>query len=84
MKPNPEIFDITKRKFHNVLQGVGSAELTEEDKSVYEWWCQDNLVRYWRRVVAEVDVVVIDDPQREFFWGACFSEGVGFGVGIES
>ncbi|KAJ3041322.1 hypothetical protein HK097_002296, partial [Rhizophlyctis rosea] len=63
MKPNPEIFDITKRKFHNVLQGVGQAELTEEDKGVWEWWCRDNLGRYWRKVVQEVDVVVIDDPQ---------------------
>ncbi|KAJ3039723.1 hypothetical protein HDV00_011955 [Rhizophlyctis rosea] len=65
MKPNPEIFDITKRKFHNVLQGVakGDAHLTDEDKEIYEWWCKDNLLRYWKVIVAESDVIIIDDPQ---------------------
>ncbi|KAJ3219974.1 hypothetical protein HDU67_007707 [Dinochytrium kinnereticum] len=37
-KPRPEVFDITKKKFHNVLQGVAppGSRLTEEDKALYE------------------------------------------------
>ncbi|KAI8854579.1 hypothetical protein BC829DRAFT_413068 [Chytridium lagenaria] len=44
-KPKPEIFEITKRKFHNVLQGVAppGSVLTEDDKRNYEEWCRENL-----------------------------------------
>ncbi|KAJ3290525.1 hypothetical protein HK104_006703 [Borealophlyctis nickersoniae] len=66
MKPKPEIFDITKRKFHNVLQGVAKKDvhLTDEEMQIYEEWCEDNVERYWADgPIVESDVIVIDDPQ---------------------
>ncbi|TPX62984.1 hypothetical protein PhCBS80983_g00131 [Powellomyces hirtus] len=66
MKPKPEIFDITKRKFHNVLQGVAdkATHLTDEDKAMFEDWAEDNVQRYWAEgPVLESDVIIIDDPQ---------------------
>ncbi|KAJ3155702.1 hypothetical protein HDU86_004171 [Geranomyces michiganensis] len=68
MKPMPEIFDITKRKFHNVLQGVAdkSVHLTDDDKALFLQWCQSNVKRYWSGADGPVmgsDVIVIDDPQ---------------------
>ena len=68
MKPNPEVFEITKKKFHNVLQGVAPKDtvLTEEEKSLYEQWCEGNLSSYWdydESPVKKADVIVIDDPQ---------------------
>ncbi|KAJ3090120.1 hypothetical protein HK102_004632, partial [Quaeritorhiza haematococci] len=66
MKPKPEAFVITKRKFHNVLQGVAppGTRLTSDDVEEYENWCRDNAERYWMAgPFAQVDVVVIDDPQ---------------------
>ncbi|KAG1438041.1 hypothetical protein G6F56_012813 [Rhizopus delemar] len=48
-RPKPEIFDITKRKFHNVLQGVASPNicLTEEDKQTFIDWSDENAKRFW-------------------------------------
>ncbi|KND01218.1 uncharacterized protein SPPG_04309 [Spizellomyces punctatus DAOM BR117] len=66
MKPKPEIFDITKRKFHNVLQGVAPKDvhLTDEDKKMFESWARDNVQRYWADgPIVQSDVIVIDDPQ---------------------
>jgi hypothetical protein len=63
------VFDITKRKIHNVLQGVAKdgVEMTDEDKKWFELWteqnceyrldtaCLDNAQHYCssRRVVLE-------------------------------
>ncbi|KAJ3144122.1 hypothetical protein HDU89_008969 [Geranomyces variabilis] len=66
MKPNPHIFEITKRKFHNVLQGVApsSTRLTDTDKALFEHWCAENVKRYWAEgPLKESDIIVIDDPQ---------------------
>ncbi|KAI9093076.1 hypothetical protein DFS34DRAFT_562566, partial [Phlyctochytrium arcticum] len=64
MKPKPEIFDVTKRKFHNVLQGVGNAHLTHDDKRMFEQWAKDNVKRYWLDgPITKSDVIIIDDPQ---------------------
>ncbi|KAI8820358.1 uncharacterized protein EV422DRAFT_573927 [Fimicolochytrium jonesii] len=66
MKPNPAIFEITKRKFHNVLQGVAPSgtELTDKDKALFVHWCNENVKRYWADgPLKESDVIVIDDPQ---------------------
>jgi len=66
MKPNPEVFEITKKKFHNVLQGVNSARLTDNDKLLYEQWCSQNVQNYWSEKdspVSKADMIVIDDPQ---------------------
>ncbi|KAJ1677695.1 hypothetical protein EV182_005621, partial [Spiromyces aspiralis] len=69
-KPNPEVFVITKRKFHNVLQGVApdipENHLTEQDMDLWLEWCKSNFDRYWGHkggVVERTDVIIIDDPQ---------------------
>lgn len=69
-KPRPEIFDITKRKFHNVLQGIAPPDerLTEEDKEMYINWSRDNAESYWlgdKGPIKNSDVLIIDDPQRK-------------------
>ncbi|HEX6484762.1 MAG TPA: glycosyltransferase [Ktedonobacteraceae bacterium] len=62
--PKSDVFDITKAKFHNVLQAVASPDtvLTEEDKAVYESWTQENAVLL-DQAFRQANVVVIDDPQ---------------------
>nr|KAJ3421546.1 hypothetical protein HK105_003157 [Polyrhizophydium stewartii] len=65
-KPNPEVFQITKRKFHNVLQGVEAPDvtLTDADKQTYLAWCQRNAANSWADgPFREADVIIIDDPQ---------------------
>ena len=41
---HPAIFDITKRKIHNVLQGVAppDIEMSDEDKRFFEIWTEEN------------------------------------------
>lgn len=68
MKPNPEVFEITKKKFHNVLQGVAPSDtkFTNHDKILYEKWCDSNIESYWKDddgPIYNADVIVIDDPQ---------------------
>jgi alpha,alpha-trehalose phosphorylase (configuration-retaining) len=60
----PEVFDITKVKFHNVLQAVAdpSIYLTEEDKKIYNSWIEENAFEL-KEVFLQSDVIVIDDPQ---------------------
>jgi len=62
--PKKEAFDITKTKFHNVLQAVACQEtvLTEEEQAVYDAWTRENA-QALEGVFRQVDVVVIDDPQ---------------------
>ncbi|CAJ0645278.1 607_t:CDS:2 [Entrophospora sp. SA101] len=67
-KPKPEIFDITKRKFHNVLQGVSSPDvrLTKSDKEEFITWSNTNAERFWsddKGPIKISDVIIIDDPQ---------------------
>ncbi len=64
LMPKSEAFDITKAKFHNVLQAVASPDtvLTEEDKAVYESWTQENAALL-DGAFRQANVVVIDDPQ---------------------
>lgn len=65
------VFEVTKRKFHNVLQGVNTpdVELTKEDKKLFETWTKWNFDKYWSHPVngfsraIDADVIVIDDPQ---------------------
>lgn len=68
MKPNPEVFEITKKKFHNVLQGVApvDTEFTRQDRKLYEKWCKSNVDSYWSgndSPLLSADMIVIDDPQ---------------------
>jgi Glycosyltransferase len=62
--PNNKIFEITKTKFHNVLQAVASpsTELTEEEKELFRTWTAENA-SLLEPVFSHADVVVIDDPQ---------------------
>lgn len=67
-RPKPEVFDITKRKFHNVLQGVADPDvrLTEEDKEIFIAWSDENASRFWldnKGPIKNSDVIIIDDPQ---------------------
>lgn len=64
LKPNQEVFNITKRKFHNILQAVASPDtmLTQEDKKLYSDWILENAKIFTDRF-KELDAVVIDDPQ---------------------
>lgn len=41
---HPVVFDITKRKIHNVLQGVAreNVEMSQEDKEWFESWTEQN------------------------------------------
>ncbi len=64
MAPKMEVFDITKKKFHNVLQGVAPASvcLTDEDKKVYLDWSEDNG-KLLEPAFKWANVIVIDDWQ---------------------
>lgn len=59
-----EIFEITKTKFHNVLQDVASAgtKLTSSEKRLLDEWSSENAY-FLKDVIKESDVIVIDDPQ---------------------
>lgn len=68
MKPNPEVFEITKKKFHNVLHGVAPNDtiLTDEEVNLWKRWCQSNVERYWsdpKSPMLTADMIIIDDPQ---------------------
>ncbi|KAI7870394.1 hypothetical protein BDF14DRAFT_1993964 [Spinellus fusiger] len=67
-RPKPEIFNITKRKFHNILQGIADPQvrLSEEDKKTFIAWSEENAKRFWmdhQGPIRNSDVIVIDDPQ---------------------
>eukprot|EP00624_Nannochloropsis_granulata_P006562 evm.model.NODE_49373_length_27502_cov_28.034180.1 len=76
--PSPDVFTVTKRKFHNVLQGVAPPDvcLTEEDKAKWLTWTKVNVERHWDDPDGPLmtsDVIVIDDPQAQtwdFLWSA--------------
>lgn len=64
MEPEPLIFDVTKQKFHNVLQSVNErgTVLTEKDISLFNAWSARNAEKF-HTVFRSSDVIVIDDPQ---------------------
>lgn len=64
LHPRKEAFDVTKTKFHNVLQAVAdeSVVLTDDDKDIYNAWMKENAEKF-TPVFEEADVIVIDDPQ---------------------
>lgn len=70
-RPKPEVFDITKRKLHNVLQGIAPIAvtgLTEEEKQAYLDWSAENVDRYWLDddgPIKNSDIIIVDDPQGE-------------------
>jgi len=64
LRPDVEIFNITKKKFHNVLQAVAPSDcvLTSADKRLYNEWISSNA-RFLNPMLKESNVIVIDDPQ---------------------
>ncbi|MBI2611721.1 glycosyltransferase [Candidatus Gottesmanbacteria bacterium] len=62
LEPRKEAFEITKEKFHNVLQHESKASLTHSDIEVYKAWIQENAILF-QSAFAKSDVIVIDDPQ---------------------
>ncbi|KAH8919439.1 glycosyltransferase family 4 protein [Atractiella rhizophila] len=58
------VFDITKRKFHNVLQNVcpPDTQLYPEEMELHTKWTEWNHDEFWAKLPA-ADLVVIDDPQ---------------------
>ncbi|BGP40935.1 hypothetical protein JCM10449v2_004900 [Rhodotorula kratochvilovae] len=65
---DPSVFNITKRKFHNVLQGVADDDilLHEDDMALFEAWTKHNYERFWageHSPLKRLDVAIIDDPQ---------------------
>lgn len=62
--PLKEAFDITKQKFHNVLQAVAPEDtiLTDREKQLYNNWIEDNI-RQFGNVLDDADAIIIDDPQ---------------------
>lgn len=64
LQPNSTVFEITKTKFHNVLQEVApdGIELTDHDQDVYNSWIAENFERL-QEPLERAAVVVIDDPQ---------------------
>lgn len=64
MRPDSDVFHITKNKFHNVLQGVApdGVELTAHDQDIFRSWSQENA-DVLHDAIAKATVIVIDDPQ---------------------
>lgn len=60
----PEVFEVTKVKFHNVLQAVAdpSTVLNQADKDFYNAWISENAKKF-KKIFKQSDVIVIDDPQ---------------------
>ena len=58
--------DITKKKFHNVLQGVAEKDvvLEEEEEAYFEAWIKANYEKFWKDTgVLTNRILVADDPQ---------------------
>lgn len=62
--PDLQVFEVTKTKFHNILQGVAGRNnpLLEQDKKRYNAWIAKNAALL-EPVYRNAQVVVIDDPQ---------------------
>jgi glycosyltransferase involved in cell wall biosynthesis len=64
MNSKKEIFNISKKKFHNILQGVAPAyvKLTENEMDDFKRWSRENAENF-KKLFQTADVIVIDDPQ---------------------
>lgn len=64
MRDDPDVFAITKTKFHNVLQAVAPAntKLTNREKALFNSWSRENAANL-QEVISSSQVIVIDDPQ---------------------
>ena len=59
-----DVFQITKGKFHNVLQAVSdpTIHLTDQDKKLYEHWSKENA-QILMPALEDANTIIIDDPQ---------------------
>ncbi len=63
MSPDEQIFNITKKKFHNTLQNSTSEDkLSTEDKKIFNTWSEKNA-KSFAGIFKKAKVIVIDDPQ---------------------
>jgi glycosyltransferase involved in cell wall biosynthesis len=64
MNGNGDVFNITKKKFHNILQGISpqGETLTENDTDLYGTWIENNIP-FLKKPIERATVIVIDDPQ---------------------
>lgn len=64
MSSRKAVFEVTKKKFHNILQGVAPPEirLNDGDKEQLAEWSEKNAGRF-AGIFREAGVIVIDDPQ---------------------
>lgn len=64
LKSDPEIFTITKKKFHNILQGVSLPDeiLEDDEMKAYTSWIAQNA-QIHEHAIKQASVIVIDDTQ---------------------
>lgn len=64
LSPDSRTFEITKKKFHNILQSVASDSdgISTQDENYFNQWSVANFDRL-RTPITESDIIVIDDPQ---------------------
>ncbi len=64
LKGSTEIFNITKKKIHNVLHGIAKPDvfLTDLDKAKYNKWIKE-CFKNIKDLLKDINVVVVDDPQ---------------------
>jgi glycosyltransferase involved in cell wall biosynthesis len=64
LSPKQEVFEITKKKFHNVLQAVAPPDvsLRNSDKKTIREWANRNANKFKKDII-NANVIVIDDPQ---------------------
>lgn len=63
--PSPSVFKITKKKIHNILQGVApeETELTTQDQNKIDKWLKNNYETNWRSAIKKSTFIVLDDYQ---------------------
>lgn len=64
LRKNASAFEITKKKFHNILQDVAHKDLRllPNDKKQYNEWILKNF-NVFKKAIREASIIVIDDPQ---------------------
>ncbi|KAI5170725.1 alpha,alpha-trehalose phosphorylase (configuration-retaining) [Nematocida sp. LUAm3] len=63
--PSRSVFNITKKKVHNILQAVApdNVELTQEDKTKVDKWIKNNYESNWKKPIQSSTFIVLDDHQ---------------------
>lgn len=62
--PDSKVFEITKKKFHNILHAIvpESIILHDGDKQIYNEWIERNY-KILKDIILQANVIVIDDYQ---------------------